>query len=179
MLELVKAPTFYAGIGSRKTPQNVLNIIEVMAADLARRGLVLRSGGAAGADTAFEAGAITGQGKKEILLPWNGYNDRNDEASQKVWIPAQAYQVAAKFHPKWDHLSQGVKKLMARNVQIILGTELAHPVSFVICWTEGGKGQGGTGMALRLAEHLSIPIFDLGVSDMAGAVVNAMTFAQK
>ena len=38
--------TFYTGIGSRKTPREVLDAMEVIARHLANRGLVLRSGGA-------------------------------------------------------------------------------------------------------------------------------------
>ena len=37
------------------------------------------------------------------------------------------------------------------------------PVEFVVCYTKGGKRTGGTGQALRLAEILSIPIYDFGV----------------
>ena len=47
----------YAGIGSRATPRAVLEQMTVMAAWLARRGWHLHTGGAAGADTAFAAGA--------------------------------------------------------------------------------------------------------------------------
>ena len=41
------------------------------------------------------------------------------------------------------------------------------PVNVVICWTEGGRGEGGTGQALRLAKMLNIPIIDYGVYNTA------------
>jgi hypothetical protein len=64
----------YAGIGSRQTPDHVLAAITAVAKVLAERGYILRSGGAEGADTAFEKGA----GKAtEIFLPWRGFN-QND-----------------------------------------------------------------------------------------------------
>ena len=47
----------YAGIGARATPPAILEHMTVIAAWLARKGWHLHSGGAAGADTAFAAGA--------------------------------------------------------------------------------------------------------------------------
>jgi hypothetical protein len=50
---------------------------------------------------------------------------------------------------------------MTRNSFQVLGPDLQSPVSFVVCWTTGGKISGGTGQALRIAKDLSIPIFNL------------------
>ena len=61
----------YAGIGSRATPPSVLEAMTTMAAWLARRGWHLHSGGAAGADSAFAAGAPAGT--RTVFLPWPGY----------------------------------------------------------------------------------------------------------
>ena len=61
----------YAGIGSRATPRAVLEAMTTMAAWLARRGWHLHSGGAAGADSAFAAGAPPGT--RTLFLPWPGY----------------------------------------------------------------------------------------------------------
>ncbi|MCY4318606.1 MAG: hypothetical protein OXE76_05315 [Alphaproteobacteria bacterium] len=47
----------YAGIGARATPKAVRADMTVMAGWLARTGWHLSSGGAAGADAAFAAGA--------------------------------------------------------------------------------------------------------------------------
>jgi len=47
---------YYAGIGSRSTPDNVLGIMEKLGIVLAKKGFILRSGGADGADKAFEKG---------------------------------------------------------------------------------------------------------------------------
>ena len=46
----------YAGIGSRETPPQVLEQMRKIGTFLAERHYVLRSGGAKGADTAFELG---------------------------------------------------------------------------------------------------------------------------
>ena len=41
------------------------------------------------------------------------------------------------------------------------------PVSFVVCWTEGGLLKGGTAQALRIATALNIPIINLGSAQSA------------
>ena len=48
----------YTGIGSRETPQQTLATMVVIGKYLAEKGWVLRSGGAEGAVSAFEEGAL-------------------------------------------------------------------------------------------------------------------------
>jgi hypothetical protein len=126
---------------------------------LAIKNYILRSGGADGADSAFEAGCDLARGSKEIYLPWKGFNNNPSELYTQH---PKAFEIAAKFHPSWDKLKDSVKKLMARNVHQVLGNDLGSPVEFVVCWTPNGLGGGGTGQALRLAKSLDIKIFDLG-----------------
>lgn len=49
----------YAGIGSRQTPDDILELMHRIGSTLAINGFTLRSGGAVGADTAFEQGAVS------------------------------------------------------------------------------------------------------------------------
>ena len=146
---------YYAGIGSRETPKEFLNLFTRVAKYLSTKRCVLRSGGAKGADQAFELGAIN----KEIFLPWKGFEGSN---SNLVVQDGKAFDIAAKYHPRWNYLSQGAKKLQVRNSCQVLGRDLESPSDFVICWTKGGKGNGGTGQALRIAKDYNIPIFDCG-----------------
>ena len=62
---------FYTGIGSRKTPKTILKLFTEVAIYLSKQGYILRSGGAKGADQAFERGAA----KKEIYLPWRNFEN--------------------------------------------------------------------------------------------------------
>ena len=153
---------YYAGIGSRETPQNVLLIMEDLAVKLAKTEHVLRSGGAGGADSAFERGArSTGiAGTCEIFLPWKGFNGN---ASGLNTVCKNALEMASTLHPAWERCSFGARKLHARNCYQILGQGLDEPVAFVICWTVNGQRGGGTGQALRLAEKLNIKIYDLAL----------------
>ena len=150
----------YAGIGARKTPKHILETMTCVAEFLAGNGdCVLRSGGADGADSAFEAGCDLVEGPKRIYLPWLKYNGNSSD----LYRPTdEAFEIAKGWHPNWAACSQAVKKLHARNSQIILGDDCDAPADFVICYTPFGEGGGGTGQALRLAKAHNIPVFDLG-----------------
>ena len=150
----------YAGIGSRETPSDILLLFEKAAMYLTSKNYILRSGGAKGADQAFESGCDKANGKKEIYLPWRGF-----EGSKSALIVSnpKAFEIAEKFHPYWHNLKQGAQKLQARNSHQVLGFDLNSPAQFILCWTKKGKGQGGTGQALRIAEHYNIPVFDAGL----------------
>jgi hypothetical protein len=63
----------YAGIGSRRTPPEILSLMRQTAAALAARGYTLRTGGAGGADQAFLEGAGGPLGQVELFLPWPGF----------------------------------------------------------------------------------------------------------
>ncbi len=139
----------FAGVGSRETPPNVCHAMRVIGHNLTKLGHLLRSGGARGADQAFEEHALL----KEI---WYA----SDAQNHWHWFPH-----AGKYHPVWSKLSPYAKELMARNSAIMCGEDLLHPVDFVICWTKDGGATGGTGQALRIASDLNIPVFNLFFPD--------------
>lgn len=149
----------YAGIGSRSTPVDVLEKFKTIGSLLSKIGYVLRSGGADGADSAFELGCDLVNGKKEIFLPWKKFNG-ND--SNLYNTPKEAEKIVEKIHPIWNKLKLPVKELHKRNVCQILGYSLKDPVKFVICYTENGSGKGGTATAINLAKSLGILVFDFG-----------------
>lgn len=172
----VHANKIYTGIGSRETPPNILQLMQRIAYTLGNHGWTLRSGHAPGADQAFEWGAAhIEDSKMEIYLPWNGFEcahstRRDKNTTQHYIVPseefftyAEAEQIAQHFHPAWHRCSPGARKLHTRNVYQVAGPDLNTASDMVICWTKDGKREGGTGQALRIAEHLGIPIFDLAV----------------
>ncbi len=158
----------YAGVGSRKTPEEVLRLMEKIAARLAALGFTLRSGGAPGADQAFERGARRVGGKVEVFIPWPGFEGYRPGPEVSLYSP-QAVSMAAELHPAWKKLSEGARKLMARNCHQVLGASLTNPVEFVICWTPDGAETaaecslttGGTGQAIRLASKWGVPVVNL------------------
>ena len=151
----------YAGIGARATPAAVLADMTVMAGWLARTGWHLSSGGADGADTAFAAGAPIGQ--KTLWLPWRGCNGHRGPGSQVLSAAelSACIEIAAPLHPAWERCSPAVRKLHARNAAV-LGLTLDRPVDACVAWSPGGCIEGGTGMAIRIAEDRGIPVFNLG-----------------
>lgn len=134
-----------------------MRFISEIASTLEVNNYILRSGAADGADSAFERG-VKDSNNKEIFLPWLGFNNHPSDL-----LPCDGcVEIVSQIHPKWNTLSQGGKKLHARNVKQVLGDGLNDPVEFVLCWTAGGREVGGTATAIRLAKFLNIPVFNFG-----------------
>ena len=145
----------YTGIGSRTAPTSVCALMTKIAKYMAAKGYTLRSGGAAGADSAFELGA---DDRKEIYLPWEGFNFNKSPLHPPT---TDAMAMAAQFHPAWDCMQKAAKLLMGRNSHQVMGLDLKTPTERIICWTKGARGEGGTGQAIRIARHHKIPVDDL------------------
>ena len=152
----------YAGIGSRATPPETLRDMTTMAAWLARRGWHLHSGGAAGADSAFAAGAPPG--RRTVFLPWPAYRDCTGPDCRTLSPERMrtCLAIAADLHPAWHRCSPAARKLHARNVSI-LAADTDAPVDAVACWTRDGLPSGGTGIGIRIARRYGIPVLNLGV----------------
>lgn len=129
----------YAGIGSRKAQEEQLGQATIAATILYEKGYTLRSGGAVGMDQAFEKGADS---KCIIFRPDHTTKD--------------AIEIASQFHPAWHRCNDYVRKLMGRNVQIILGENLDSPAEFVLYWCPD-ENRGGTSHALKVARANKIP----------------------
>lgn len=157
-------PRAYAGIGSRETPPDVCKTMTIIARRLDKLGYCLRSGGADGADAAFERGAIN----KEIFLPWDWFNGRKADGLSYI-VPEYNDELTEKFHPNPRKLGQAAKLFMSRNANQVLGRHLNDPVDFILCWTSDGKDSGGTGQAIRIARSMGIPVFNVknGYDDFA------------
>jgi hypothetical protein len=157
----------YTGVGARKTPLVFQEMLSDYAEALAKAGYLGRSGGADGADTAIEEGIDRVSGKKEIYLPWRGFNHNK---SSLFGVTDAALQIAATVHPAWGSLEQSDKKLHGRNVYQVLGANLSAPSRFLLCWTADGlelekdrtRKSGGTATAIVLALRNNIPVFNLG-----------------
>ena len=154
----------YAGIGARQTPPQILNLMTHLASKLESMGYVLRSGGAQGADSAFEQGV---KSAKEIYLPSKSFNSRIagqpgiiDASALPNW--QQAIATVNQFHPAPGKLSEFARSLMARNAMQVLGKSMNEPAKMIVAWTPGGQIVGGTGQALRMAQAYQIPVRNLG-----------------
>jgi len=152
----------YAGIGSVETPADIQNRMTEMARYLDSLGYTLRSGGAKGADQAFERGAS----KKDIFY--------SKDATEKT------LKIAEEIHPNWkavkganDKATKFIQGLMARNTNQVFGRELDVPVDFVLAWTPDGITHysnrtiktGGTGQAIDMASRKGIPVINMAKTD--------------
>lgn len=145
-------PKYYTGVGSRQTPPHILTMMGFIAVKLAKEGYILRSGGAAGADTAFEKGA----GEFKQIFTANH-------------ATSAAMDIAAKFHPAWRKCSDFAKRLHGRNSFQVLGYHLNQPSQFLICWTKDGCkshttrsiNTGGTGTAISIADTYGTFVYNL------------------
>jgi hypothetical protein len=158
----------YAGVGSRKTPADVLLLIHRVAERLGDTGWKLRTGHARGADKAFEFGAFKALGSAEIYLPWPGFEGpiaapAGSDVVVQAAPTAAAYEVAAQHHPRWAQISAGAQALHARNSHQILGPDLTDPVSLVVCYSEirAGELSGGTAQAVRIAANYNIDVINI------------------
>jgi len=142
----IGGPLAYAGVGSRETPEEVLGVMASTAEILAGVGMILRSGGAAGADSAFASGVAVPE-LAEIFRP--------EDATE------QSVREAEKYHPAWHRCNYFARRAHGRNCMIVLGRDLNSPVRVVVCWTKHGRAVGGTGQVLRLAARRGIPIINL------------------
>lgn len=150
--------TYYTGVGSRKTPQDILRLMEKMGKRFAELGYILRSGGANGADSAFERGCDMGGGQKQIFLPWQGFNNSR---SEYFVVGSDAIEMAERYHAAPWALNHTTRLFHGRNCYQVLGPELAEPSSFIVCWTEDGEPVGGTATAIRIGLDRDIPVFNL------------------
>lgn len=163
---------WYAGVGSRETPADIQELMTKIAMALEKGSYQLRSGGAAGADSAFEKGIIE-DSNKSIYLPYKGFNKNK---SPKYSDPSQeALDWAKKAHPYFEKLGDFARSAHARNAHQVLGDDLKDPVKFVVCWTPDGAEHtdechstdvtGGTRTAIVIATLNNIPVFNLARPD--------------
>ena len=167
-----------AGIGSRQTPFEICEEMQKIGAWCQANNIIVRSGHAPGADQYFELGA---QEFCIAYMPWSSFNNTfSTSANYRVLGDDQyAYVIAAKYHPAFDKLSFGVKKLIARDSYQVLGDELTNPVDAVVCYTKDGKASGGTGQAIRIANAYNVPVLNMffeeyNTSDKVIAKLKAM-----
>ena len=174
----------YAGVGSRQTPVSILQLMEATAKAASSKDWFCCTGGAKGADQAFMRGAEPD--KLIVYPPWKTYEEAERPQGCHVVLngfdTVRARELVLELHPNPSALTRGPMAMHMRNVHIVLGSRLDRPVEFVLCWTPGGKVQGGTGMAIRTADLFSIPVINMateGWQGKVGAIISQPTVQLK
>lgn len=171
---------YYTGVGSRETPEYILSTMERLGAKLATNGWVLRSGGAPGADWAFQRGCDAVGGRKQIFVPWPGFQDMNHDPDNGLIIVQdykaiqKAEEIVSTIHPAWDRLKRGAKTLHTRNAFQVLGEKLDTPSKMLVCYSKasGNSVSGGTRTAWELAKREGVPLVNLFVPEDLERVTN-------
>ena len=171
----------YAGVGSRRTPPDILDAMGDIAQTLGDAGAALSTGGAHGADKAFETGALRTDAPITVHTPWPGYNGyrpgRDPETDIDIVHPKSTETVegrtyadlAREHHPHWNRCGRGARALFVRNVSILAGAidddggtlPVRAPIAYTPNGLPVGREAGGTGHTLRTAASLDIPSVNL------------------
>jgi len=157
---------FIACVGARSTPPEILRWMEKMGAELVRRGFSIISGNASGADQAWvRGGNDVDPAKVKLCLPWRSFEAQAIHPGNVVAVldelqsseKVSYFHLAAKYHPAWDQLMLGARKLHARNAMIV------EPAQELVGYVDHSRpGGGGAGMAFRLADgHFGIRSWDV------------------
>ncbi len=166
----------YAGIGSRETPDEVLEVMTKAAQWLASKGYKLQTGykrktgdriKEEGADKAFSIGAKN----KELFGP-DMANDKTIAIAHEVypnlkgmWEYTYNKWVETVGETKAKEYADGAINLQARNTFQVFGASLDTPVDFVLFYAEETSNplrpKGGTGQAVEMARRKGIPTINM------------------
>jgi len=167
-------------IGSRTTPPDIIEIMELFAEAYSAMGYIFRSGGAMGADD--EVTRMVPPENREIYLPWDGFNGLNHNgrdllkwnfSSRKADATATAQHVRV-LQDAPPLVKQSLINFHSRNMMQVLGYELDKPSGMVICWTPDGLPIGGTASAITLAHAMQIPVMNLGDQEQMLEIIKGL-----
>jgi len=120
--------------------------MEKMGAELVRRGFSIISGNASGADQAWvRGGNDVDPAKVKLCLPWRSFEAQAIHPGNVVAVldelqsseKVSYFHLAAKYHPAWDQLMLGARKLHARNAMIV------EPAQELVGYVDHSRPGGG------------------------------------
>lgn len=178
----------YTGVGSRQTPMYILYMMSELAMIFERKGYLLRSGCATGADAAFEDALLDPANNSEIYVPNRGFSGNMGTTHKPYYIiPKERfgtsfkglyYQATRLIHQKdihkfWQRCSPHTMDLHNRNMFQVLGLDLKSKSNFNICYTKNkelkykdtDKNTGGTGTSINASDLYGITLFNLSVDE--------------
>lgn len=166
---------YYTGVGTRDTPPDIFELAVWLGSELAKKGYTLRSGAAAGMDTAFQHGCSLVDGYGDIYIPWKGFHKKNvclgKSSNVKYYTPtapkfniAREYLICEDIIPWFDNMKQGAQKLHARNYYQVVGHN--NIKSDICLWyaniDKNGEPKGGTRTTVLLARSFGIEDINIG-----------------
>lgn len=163
---------YYTGIGSQTITEEESVLITSIGEVMARKGYILKSGAARGADEAFQLGACNvNPSMTDILLPWGSFKDRLQSSFEGInyRVPtagefrvAREYLVAECIIPWFDSMKPANKKFHGRNYYQVMG--MVNTSVVIYCANEANSEvSGGTRTAVMIARELGIPTYNLRI----------------
>lgn len=145
-----------------KAKEDIIKIFEEVAKKLEELGYTYRSGGN---DSELDQRVSAIMSKKEVYLPWKGFNDLDSEYN---YPSEKARDIANKYHPIYNELGFAVQAIVARMSHRVLGPDCLTPVDFLLCWTDDGvethkartTKTGTVGQVISIANDHNIPVFN-------------------
>lgn len=177
---------YYSGIGSRETPNEILDDMFVLGVWFAELGYTLRSGNANGADVAFGRGCDYVDGNSEIYLPYDNFNGgcRNSIHVKNSKLLKRASTIMKSLKSQMYTWNSRNTPYHQRNVFQVIGVNLNTQSSFVVCYTDTGaetekqvierNDTSGTSTAITLADRLSIPVVNMYNKDWLSRIENIL-----
>lgn len=152
----------YAATGNRDTPPDILTIMQSIAKDLSEKGYTQRNDGSDVPGDTLEIDAM----RVEYYLPWKKFNKKKSRLTE---LHPNSFEIAKKYHPAFDKMTDTIKALIARNSHLILGENLKDPALFLFVWTPDGAETakacsiktGIANQAIKIADNMGIPVFNL------------------
>lgn len=151
-----------------------------MAETITRRfGMVLRSGAAEGADTAFQKGVCNVNPKYcQIWTPWNNFRPKEQHVgfhscsyitpTTGMFEKAREAFIDTGIIPWFDNMKQGAQKLHGRNFYQVMGKHgesLSRVCIYIADEDANGEVRGGTRSAVFLSRHYNIPTYNLRIKE--------------
>ncbi len=175
---------YYTGVGSRQTPFYILYMMSEIAIILEKKGYVLRSGCATGADAAFEDVLEDPKNNAEIYIPNKGFPFKMGTIFKNHYIiPEERFGTGIDglyckatrlihnydIHKGWKYCKPHIMKLHNRNMFQVLGIDLKSKSDFNVCYTRGKellytdttRDTGGTGTSINASDIYKVPLFNL------------------
>jgi hypothetical protein len=148
-----------ACIGARETPQNILDDMSSIWELLASKWYTIASGNAKWADEYFAKWANKiDPTKVSLYLPWKNLNEHLQNKLNHIevwWERTDVDSSLEEVHKGWKKVKDYVRQLHRRNYGIVQNSLC------VICYTIDWTDRGWTGVGIRLAQKMWIPVFNL------------------
>lgn len=105
----------------------------------------------------------------EVYIPWKGFNNIE---SKHYYSNLTAKEIARKFFPGWEKITDSVKSLLARNVRMLFGDKNNSISMCLITWSEKGesrvaeltKDTGKAYFIIKVAATYGFPVVNIGKS---------------